>query len=99
MLHLCGRRYPDAMPDSGPASEFGGAVRSRVGIQPTPPHVLTAEERLRLIYLTGQDTELLAPDPELESFHGLNLEPVQRAIREQEGVLEKGQYDVFDATS
>lgn len=84
------------MPDTGPASEFGGAVRSRVGIQPTPPHVLTADERLRLIYLTGQDTELLPPDGGL-TFNGLIPEAEQRALREAEGVLEKGQYDVFDS--
>jgi hypothetical protein len=87
--------YPDAMPDTGPASEFGGAVKSRVGIQPTPPHVLTADERLRLIYLTGQDTELLPPDDGL-SFNGLIPEEIQRELRKAEGVLEKGQYSVFD---
>ena len=85
------------MPDQGAASEFGGAVRGLVGVQPVPPHVLTAAEKLRLIYLTGDETgETMVPVPEV--WEGLLPAEEQRKIREGEGVLEKGQLDVFDAT-
>lgn len=78
------------MPDQGAASEFGGAIRDRRRIYPLP-HQPTAAEKLMLVYTTGDETGALQPDNG-EAFNGLNPEEVQRALRESEGVMEKGQY-------
>jgi hypothetical protein len=78
------------MPDSvGPASEFGGKVQ-RNGVQP-PPHIPTAKERLSLIYRTGSESGTADPDPNGDIWAGLRDEATQRAVREAEGVLNKGE--------
>lgn len=78
------------MTDLGP-SEFGGHT-NRLGIHPSP-HPPEAYEKLRAVYLSGDDLEKgdLAPQPEREAFHGLLPEDEQRELRESEGVLDKGQ--------
>jgi len=38
-------------------SEFGGVENTTATIQPKPPEALTPGERLRLLSLTGQDTD------------------------------------------
>jgi hypothetical protein len=78
------------MPDAlGPASEFGGKVQ-RNRVQPLP-HVPTPSERLMLMYTTGDESGLTDPDPNNDVFAGMLPEEEQRAIRQAEGVLEKGQ--------
>jgi hypothetical protein len=73
--------------NQGP-SEFGGKVR-RHGIQPLP-HRLTASEKLRLGYRTGQDVDRDLPDGP-EAFNGLLPLDIQTALRKEAGDLEKGQ--------
>ena len=75
-----------------PPSEFGGSDTSfRHGIQPIP-HTPTASEKLRLLYQTGSETgNPEFQDTEGAAFAGLLPYEVQRAIREAEGVFEKGQ--------
>lgn len=80
------------MSDTGPPSEFGGKT-NHLGIQPHP-HPPTAEEKLRAVYQTGDELEgadgvYLARDE--AAFQGLLPEAEQRAIREAEGVFEKGE--------
>lgn len=79
------------MSDTGPASEFGGKTNA-MGIQPFP-HVPTVNERLRAVYLTGDELETgtLPVQPEREAFNGLLPEAEQRAIAEEAGLLEHGQ--------
>ena len=78
------------MPDSvGPASEFGGKVQKN-GVQP-PPHVPTAAERLSLMYRTGSESGLYDADPNGDIWNGLRDEATQRAVRQAEGVLDKGE--------
>jgi hypothetical protein len=74
-----------------PASEFGGKT-NRLGIQP-PPHPLSAYEKLRAIYLSGDELERgdLPPQRNREAMQGLLPEAEQIALREEEGVLDKGQ--------
>lgn len=75
------------MSDQGP-SEFGGKT-GRHGIQPLP-HRLTASEKLRLGYRTGQDVDRnLLGGP--EAFSGLLPLDIQTALRKEAGDLEKGQ--------
>jgi len=78
------------MPDKFKPSEFGGKVRKN-RVQP-PPHVATSSEKLMLGYTTGD------PEPTVDSmpddgsaFAGLLPADQQRAAREAEGVMEKGQ--------
>jgi hypothetical protein len=78
------------MPDAlGKPSEFGGKVR-RNRTQP-PPHVPTPSERLMLMYTTGDESGLLDPDVNNDVWTGFLPEEEQRAIRQAEGVLDKGQ--------
>lgn len=78
------------MPDSlGKASEFGGKVQKN-RVQP-PPHSPTPSERLMLLYTTGDESGLTDPAKHSEPMEGLLPADVQRAIREGEGVLVKGQ--------
>lgn len=78
------------MPDAlGPASEFGGKVQKN-RVQPSP-HVPTPSERLMLLYTTGDESGLTNPDPNGDVMQGLLPEEKQRALREAEGVLVKGQ--------
>lgn len=78
------------MPDAlGPASEFGGKVQ-RNRVQP-PPHVPTPSERLMLMYTTGDESGLTDPDPNNDVFLGFLPEEEQRALRQAEGHLDKGQ--------
>lgn len=82
------------MPSSNAPSEFGGRVQ-RNGTQPRP-HVPTPSEELTLTYRTGSPTGInpftSRPEPDNgEAFTGLLPEKVQRAIRESEGDLAKGQ--------
>lgn len=78
------------MPDSaGPASEFGGKVQPN-RVQP-PPHIPTPSERLMLMYTTGDESGLTQPDPNDDVFLGFLPEDEQRAIRQAEGALDKGQ--------
>jgi hypothetical protein len=72
-----------------PESEFGGNPNSRTGVQPSP-HIPTPSERLSLLYRTGDESGLTDPD-DGEVWLGLLSEPTQRAARQAEGVLEKGQ--------
>lgn len=82
------------MPDSlGKASEFGGKVQKN-RVQPSP-HVPTPSERLMLLYTTGDESGLTDPDPNGDVMMGLLPEAEQRQIRQDEGVLDKGQ--VWDA--
>ena len=71
-----------------PPSEFGGKTR-RHGIQPLP-HRLTASEKLRLGYRTGQDVDRNAPAGP-EAFNGLLPYDIQLALRTEAGDMEKGQ--------
>lgn len=72
-------------------SEFGGSRRTKTGLQPRP-HRPTASEQLRLTYLNGDPTGLVHDAPDNgESFTGLLPEPLQRAQREAEGVMKKGE--------
>lgn len=78
------------MPDAlGKASEFGGKVR-RNRTQP-PPHVPTPSERLMLMYTTGDESGMLDPDKNNDVWTGFLPEEEQRAIRQAEGALDKGQ--------
>lgn len=61
----------------------------RNGVQP-PPHVPTPSERLSLLYRTGDESGVTDPD-EGEVFAGLRSAETQRALREAEGLFEKGQ--------
>ena len=71
-----------------PTSEYGGDPK-RNGVQPSP-HVPTPSERLSLLYRTGDESGLTDQD-QGEVFSGLRTAETQRAIREAEGVFEKGQ--------
>lgn len=73
-----------------PPSEFGGKVQGPNGIQPLP-HQLTASEKLRLGYRTGQDEDRNARPDGATAFNGLLPEDIQRALREEAGDMEKGQ--------
>lgn len=84
------------MSDQGPASEYGGKTGAN-GFQPVPPHVMTASEKLRSIYTTGTESGTEPLDGGV-AFAGLLPESEQRAIREAEGVLDKGQLDVFETS-
>lgn len=75
------------MAGEGP-SEFGGKVRKH-GIQPLP-HPLTASEKLRLGYRTGQDIDRDAASGS-EAFNGLLPYDIQLALRQEAGDMEKGQ--------
>lgn len=75
------------MAGEGP-SEFGGKVRKH-GIQPLP-HPLTASEKLRLGYRTGQDIDRDAASGP-EAFNGLLPYDIQLALRQEAGDMEKGQ--------
>jgi hypothetical protein len=79
------------MADPYPPSEFGGKNDTPLGVQPHP-HALTTHELLSAIYRTGEEepTVLSVPDAG-EAFSGLLPADVQRAIRESEGALDKGQ--------
>lgn len=78
------------MPDSvGPASEFGGKIQEN-GIQP-PPHIPTVSERLSLMYRTGSEAGVAEVDLNGDVWGGLREESKQRAVRQAEGVLDKGQ--------
>lgn len=79
-----------AMPDTLPPSEFGGKSNA-LGIQPHP-HKPNEFERLRSIYLTGnEDGTDLPQHTNHEAFVGLLPEEEQRAIMEEKGAFEKGQ--------
>jgi hypothetical protein len=71
-----------------PATEFGGNPNPKTGVQP-PPHVPTPSERLSLLYRTGDESG--NTDPSEDVFMGLRSEETQRALREAEGVMAKGQ--------
>lgn len=71
-----------------PPSEMGGKV-GKHGIQPLP-HRLTASEKLRLAYRTGQDLDRDLPAGP-EAFNGLLPLDIQTALRKEAGDLEKGQ--------
>lgn len=86
------------MPDPYPPSEFGGKTGAN-GFQPTPPHVPEAFEKLRSIYTTGDDSLTKPLDTEHAVMQGLLPEKEQRRIREEQGLFEVGQEDVFKATS
>lgn len=78
------------MPDAlGKPSEFGGKVQ-RNRVQPLP-HVPTPSERLMLMYTTGDESGLTEPDPNNDVFAGFLPADQQRAIRQAEGALDKGQ--------
>lgn len=82
------------MSDPGPPSEFGGKT-NQLGIQPFP-HTPEAHEQLRRLYqsseaATAELTADIPRDEDNETFEGLLPEAEQRAIREAEGVFEKGQ--------
>jgi hypothetical protein len=76
------------MPDAFGPSEFGGKAGVN-RIQP-PPHEPTASEQLMLLYTTGDPTGAAVPD-DGEAMQGLLPLAEQRAIREAEGALDKGQ--------
>lgn len=86
---LLRKSHPREMPMPGPPSEFGGNGTTPHGVQPVP-HVPTPSERLSLLYRTGDESGLSVPDNG-EVWTGLRSEATQRAIRQAEGVLEKGQ--------
>lgn len=48
------------MPAEGPPSEFGGKIGKNT-VYPKPTDVLSSSEKLRLIYLTGQEEDSTAP--------------------------------------
>jgi hypothetical protein len=75
------------MSNQGP-SEFGGQVGPH-GIQPLP-HQLTASEKLRLGYRTGQAIDRSLPAGP-EAFNGLLPLDIQTQLRKEAGDLEKGQ--------
>lgn len=77
------------MSDGLPESEFGGKMQSN-GFYP-PPHRMSAAEKLRSVYQTGDDTGLNDPDPSW--FQGLLPFEDQYAKREAEGAFEHGEYD------
>jgi len=81
------------VPDPYPPSEFGGKSGPN-GFQPVPPAVMSANDKLRALYTTGSETGTEPLDGGV-AFTGLLPEAEQRAIREAEGVFEKGQYDPF----
>lgn len=68
------------------SSEYGGDP----GLVQPAPHVPNASERLSLIYRTGDPSGQTDPDNG-EIFAGLRTEVAQRAAREAEGALTKGQ--------
>lgn len=76
-----------AMPDGYKATEFGGKP-DKLGSQPHP-HKRASNERLHALYRTGEE-QGTEPDGG-EAFVGLLDENVQRAARQAEGVLDKGQ--------
>lgn len=79
------------MPDGYPPSEFGGKT-DHLGFEPLP-HSLTARERLRHGYLTGDETLARAStaQPLRENMRGLLPFEEQKALREAEGALDKGE--------
>lgn len=83
------------MPDPYPPSEFGGKTGAN-GFQPTPPHVPTADEKLRSVYTTGDDS--LTRELEPEAFEGLLPLDEQIKKRKDQGLFVKGEEDVFKAT-
>lgn len=51
------------MPAEGPASDLGGKINNNT-VYPKDPAAMTASDRLRLAYVTGQDADPNAPrDP------------------------------------
>lgn len=78
------------MPDTGSASEYGGKIISRHGVQPAP-HIPTPSERLGLLYRTGDESGLVDVDSAGDVWSGALSLSKQTAIREAEGVLAKGQ--------
>lgn len=56
------------MAELGP-SEFDGTGSQRNTIAP-PPHEMTPSEKMRLVYLTGQDEDQTAVPDSGESFRG-----------------------------
>ena len=76
------------MADKGAPSEFGGKIQDN-NVQPAP-HVPTANERMMLLYRTGDMDPSKMPDGG-EAFAGLVPAAIQRKRREAEGVFEKGQ--------
>jgi hypothetical protein len=70
-------------------TEFGGKP-TKVGIQP-PPHVPTPSEQLSLLYRTGDPSGQSPIDSNGDIWFGLRSADVQRAAREAEGAMEKGQ--------
>lgn len=83
------------MPDPYPPSEFGGKTGPN-GFQPVPPHVMTASEKLRALYTTGDESGQSSLD-DGDAFTGMLPEDEQRAIRAAQGAFEKGEYDPFKA--
>ena len=71
-----------------PATEFGGDPNKLTGVQP-PPHVPTPAERLMLLHRTGDESGNTPPSEDI--WLGLRSEETQRALREAEGVMAKGQ--------
>ena len=47
------------MPAEGPPSEFGGKIQPNT-VYPKGPDALTANDKLRLVYRTGQDETSVA---------------------------------------
>lgn len=76
------------MPTRDTPSEFGGRVNA-LGIQPAP-HVPTVNERLMLLYRTGDDSGLTKAD-DGEVFSGLLPLEKQIALRSAAGDLVKGE--------
>lgn len=77
------------MSDGLPESEFGGKLQNN-GFFP-PPHQMSAHEKLRSVYLTGDDTG----QSEINDcwFDGLLPFDEQYARREAEGAFEAGEHD------
>lgn len=73
---------------AGP-SEFGGNGVKKNGVFPSP-HVPTVNERVMLLYRTGDDSGLTMPD-DGENFAGLLPAEIQLALRTAEGVMAKGE--------
>lgn len=48
------------MPAEGPPSEFGGKIGKNT-VYPKPADALSSSDKLRLIYLTGQEEDSIAP--------------------------------------
>ena len=63
---------------------------ARHGVQPVP-HVPTPSERLRLLYLTGDESGLSPVDDRNDIWSGTLPIEEQTSIRAAEGVLERGQ--------